>query len=154
MRDERNKVWIHSVQTRLFVRVGLYWLFAQVCLWNFVFIWRLLQEGPGDPVDQYLRFLRDFAPVIVGSFLLVPALAWDAVKFAHRILGPIHNLRKSIKAVTAGEPVRPVRFRKDDFLPELRDEFNHMLEALQRHGVPALKPADPAGEAEGARQTA
>ena len=64
MRDERNKVWIHSVQTKLFLRVGGYWLLSQVGLWNLVFVWRLLQEGPGNPLDQYGRVLADFAPVL------------------------------------------------------------------------------------------
>jgi hypothetical protein len=48
--------------------------------------------------------------------------------------------------VTAGEPVRLIKLRQGDFLLEMKDDFNGMLEALQRQGVPVLKPADPAQE--------
>jgi methyl-accepting chemotaxis protein len=143
MRDERSKVWIHTVQTRLFLRLGAYWLISQIALWNLVFVWRLWQEGPGDPVEQYGRFLTDFAPALIGSVVLLPILVWDTIRFAHRVVGPLYRLRRTMQALAAGEAVRPIRLRKDDFLGEVRDDFNCMLEALQRKGVPVLKPADP-----------
>jgi methyl-accepting chemotaxis protein len=143
MRDERNKVWIHSVQTRLFVRLGAYWLISQITLWNLVFLWRLWQEGSGNPLDQYGRFLADFAPALVGSLVLLPILVWDTIRFGHRVVGPIYRFRQTMRAIAAGEAVRPIKLRKDDFLGEVRDDFNHMLETLQRQGVPVLKPADP-----------
>ena len=146
MRDERAKVWIHHVQTRLFIRLAAYWFISQVCLWNLVFVWRLWQEGPGNPLEQYGRFLADFAPALVGSLVLLPILVWDTIRFGHRVVGPIYRFRKTMQAVAAGEPVRPIKLRKDDFLTEMRDDFNEMLEALQRQGVPVLKPADPADE--------
>jgi hypothetical protein len=124
--------------------MGGYWLIYQVSLWNLVFVWRLLHEGPGNLLEQYAQFCRDYAPALVGSLALLPILAWDAVKFAHRLVGPVHSLRKTLRTMAAGEPVRPVRLRQGDFLTELRDDFNTMLEAFQRRGVPVLKPADPA----------
>jgi hypothetical protein len=141
MSDDRKKVWIDAVQTRLFVRMGIYWLVYQVSLWNLVFIWRLLQEGPGNPIHQYGHFLADFAPALVAGLLVLPFLVWDAVKYTHRVVGPIYRFRKTLQAVAAGEPVRPVKLREDDFLTEMRDDINHMLESLQRQGVPVLKPA-------------
>src|SRR5947208_590704 len=48
MRDERKKVWIDGFQTKLFLRMGTYWLIYQLGLWNLVFVWRLLHEGPGN----------------------------------------------------------------------------------------------------------
>ena len=143
MGEDRKKVWIHDIQTRLFFRMGVYWLIYQVSLWNLVFVWRLLQEGPGNLVEQYTRFCLDFAPVLVGCLLLVPVLAWDAVKFTHRVVGPLHRFRTTIRALAAGEPVRPIRLRDGDFLSDMRDDFNQMLETLQRQGAPVLKPADP-----------
>jgi hypothetical protein len=144
MADERKKVWIDSFQTRLFLRMGGYWLIYQVTLWNLVFVWRLLQEGPGNLLDQYGRFCLDYAPALLGCLVLLPFLAWDAVKFAHRVVGPVYSFRKTLRALAAGEAVRPVRLRRDDFLTEMRDDFNAMLEAFQRRGVPVLKPAEPA----------
>jgi methyl-accepting chemotaxis protein len=153
MSEERKKVWIHVIQTRLLVRLGMYWVISQVCLWNLVFIWRLLQEGTGEPLEQYGRFLQDFLPAIIGSVLVFPVLAIDAVKFAHRVVGPIYRFRKTMQALAAGETVRPIRLRRDDFLTEMRDDFNQMLDTLQRQGVPVLKPAQSEG-GDTPRQTA
>ena len=47
MRDVRKQIWVSPFQTKLFVRVGVYWLIYSITLFNFLFIWRLLQEGPG-----------------------------------------------------------------------------------------------------------
>jgi len=153
MTDDRKKIWISVIQTRLFIRLGLYWFISQLTLWNLVFIWRLIQEGPGNPVEQYVQFLEVFAPAIVGSLLLVPVLAWDSVKFAHRVVGPLYRFRQTMQALAAGEAVRPIRLRQDDFLTELRDDFNRMLETLQGQGAQVLKPAQPEGT-DSTRQTA
>lgn len=151
--DERKAVWIHNVQTRLSLRLSAYWLLSQLALWNLVFIWRLLQEGPGDPLEQYRRLVVDFAPALVATLLLLPILVWDTVKFSHRIFGPIYRFRCVLQALAAGEPVPPVRLRQDDFLTEVRDDLNHLLETLQRQGLPVLKPLTGDGE-ESQRQPA
>jgi hypothetical protein len=146
MREERKKIWIDRIQTRLFFRMGVYWIIYQISLWNLVFVWRLVQEGQGNPLEQYTRFLSDFAPVLIASFFLMPVMAWDAVKFAHRVVGPIYRFRKTIQSLIAGEPVRPIRLREGDFLNEMKDDLNQMMETLQRKGLPVLKPADPVNE--------
>jgi hypothetical protein len=148
MAEDRKKVWIDRIQTRLFVRVGIYWVVYQVSLWNLVFVWRLLHEGPGNLLEQYVRCCMDYSPVLLGCLLLLPVLAWDAVMFTHRVVGPLHRFRSTVRALADGEPVHPVRLRDGDFLTEMRDDFNRMLERLQRQGVPVLKPADPAVEPE------
>ena len=62
MKNERTKVWIDDFQTKLFARIGVYLLVFLLCLGNLLFIWRLLEEGPGDPLEQYSRVFTDFAP--------------------------------------------------------------------------------------------
>jgi hypothetical protein len=146
MKEERKRIWVDSFQTKLFVRIGIYWLIYQIALLNFLFMWRLLQEGAGDPLEQYVRFFQEFYPVLICFALVVPVLAWDAVRFAHRLIGPIRRFRKTVQEVTAGQPVRPIKLRQGDFLVEMRDDFNGMLEALQRRGLSVLKPADPVQE--------
>ncbi|HVS38400.1 MAG TPA: hypothetical protein VMS17_22775 [Gemmataceae bacterium] len=141
--EERKKVWIHAYQTRILLRIGCYWLIYLVALWNLLFVWRLLAEGPGNLLDQYWRFVQDYYPPLVLFVLLLPVAAWDAVKFAHRVVGPLVRVRQTLKDIAEGKPVRPIRFRDGDYLGELRDEFNATLEALQRRGVTVLKPADP-----------
>jgi hypothetical protein len=143
MREERKKVWIDAIQTKLFLRTCVYWLVYQLTLWNLVFVWRLLQGGPGNPFEQYWLFLIDFYPAIIASLILLPALSWDAVKFAHRVVGPLYRFRKTMQSITAGEAVPPVRLRDGDLLLDMRDDFNAMLESLQKRGIEVLKPATP-----------
>ena len=61
MTEGRKKVWIHEFQTKLLIRIGLYWLIFLVTLMNLLFVWRLLTEGPGNPLEQYGQFLVDYA---------------------------------------------------------------------------------------------
>ena len=58
-------------------------------LWNLLFVWRLIQEGPGNIVDQYVRFLRDYYPPLILLVVLLPVAAWDAITFVHRFVGPL-----------------------------------------------------------------
>jgi methyl-accepting chemotaxis protein len=143
MQNERKKVWIHAFQTRMLVRIGCYWLIYLFALWNLLFVWRLLAEGPGNLLDQYMRFLQDYYPPLVLFIVLLPLAAWDAVKLAHRMVGPLVRVRQGLQDVAAGQAIRPLRFRQGDYLGELRDDFNAMLESLQRRGVPVLKPTEP-----------
>lgn len=147
MKEERKKVWVNAFQTKLFVRIGMYWLIYTVALWNLLFIWRLLSEGSGDPLDQYARFFADYWPALLCFAVVVPVLAWDAVKFSHRLVGPLYRFHQAIQTIGNGEPVQPMKLRDDDFLLEMKDDFNRMLDTLQRNGAAVLKPANPdAGE--------
>jgi hypothetical protein len=142
MREDRKKVWVDQFQTRLFLRVGLYLVINLFCLGNLLFIWRLLEEGPGNPLHQYASVMVDNAPALVGVMILMPILAYDAIRFSHRLVGPMVRFRRAMESITNGEPVRPIKLREGDFLNELRDDFNKMLEALQKKGVPVLLPVD------------
>lgn len=144
MNDDRKKVWVDHFQTRLFRRILAYLAIYLVCLGNLLFIWRLLTEGAGNPLEQYGRMLVDYAPALVFLALLLPVLAWDAIKFSHRLVGPLVRFRRTMEDVAEGRPVQPIKLRQGDFLSELRDDFNTMLESLQRRGVEVLKPVEAA----------
>lgn len=141
MTNQRTQVWVDIFQTRLCYRIAAYLVLFVVSLANLLFIWRLLEEGPGNPLAQLGQVLLDFAPVFASLVVLLPILAWDTVRFSHRLVGPLFRLRRLMRAVAAGETVRPLKLREGDFLTDLADDFNKMLEALQRQGVPTLKPA-------------
>jgi hypothetical protein len=142
MHEDRKKVWVDEFQTRLFVRIVAYLVIYLFCLGNLLFIWRLLADGPGNPLYQYASVMADNAPALVCLAILMPIMAYDALRFSHRLVGPMVRFRKAMNAIAEGEPVRPIKLREDDFLTELRDDFNKMLEALQKRGVPVLEAND------------
>lgn len=143
IKENRHKVWVDRFQTRLTLRIGLYLVLFLIVLFNFLFAWRLWQEGPGPLGEQYLRMLYDYLPVTICLLILVPVMAWDAIRFSHRIVGPLVRFRRTMQEIANGDTVRPIKLREGDYLDDLRDEFNQMLEALQRRGVAVLKPTDP-----------
>src|ERR1700716_861877 len=124
MRNERKKVWVDEFQTRLMFRIGMYLVLFVFCLANLLYIWRLLEEGPGNPVEQYAGVLKDFAPALIFFAVLMPVLAWDAIRFSHRLVGPLVRFRSTLQSLAAGEPVRPIKLRDGDFLGGMRDDFN------------------------------
>ena len=143
--EERKRVWVDRFQTRLALRIGAYLALFLVVLINLLLSWKLATEGSGDPFGKIIALFRESLPLGVCLLILIPAMAWDAIRFTHRIVGPLVRFRQTIQSLARGEAVRPIKLRKGDYLNELRDDFNQLLDALQRRGVPVLKPDAPAG---------
>jgi hypothetical protein len=139
--EERKRIWVDEFQTRLTQRIAAYLLLFLVVLVNFLFAWRLLTEGLHDPVGKFVGLLRDYLPVGICLLVLVPVMAWDAIRFTHRLVGPLVRFRRTMLSIAEGKPVRPIKLREGDYLTDLRDDFNLMLEGLQSRGVPVLDPA-------------
>lgn len=139
MKEQRKKVWIDRFQTFLLMRIAAYCLLYQLVVWTFVG----LQESVAQAIEGALgqraasMFLL-FAGVCV--VLLGFMFTWDAVKFAHRIVGPLVRFRKTVQAIIAGEEVVFIKLRQGDFLEDFRDEFNEMLKTLEQRGAIVLKP--------------
>jgi hypothetical protein len=143
LNETRKRVWVDPFQTKLTCRVGVYWLIYTLTLFNFLFAWRLIKEGPGDLLEQLGETAYDNIPLFLAFLFVAPWIAIDAVKFANRLVGPIYRFRKTMQSVTADEKVQPIRLRKDDFLLEMQDDFNAMLDAVeQRGGVRLDRPAE------------
>jgi methyl-accepting chemotaxis protein len=154
MGEERKKVWVDPFQTRLSMRIGGYLAVFFVVFLNFLFAWKMIDEGPFDPAQQFLDTLRSNLPVIICLLVLVPVMAWDTIRFSHRLVGPLMRFRKTMQAIADGEAIRAIKLREGDYLTEVRDDFNKMLEELQKRGVAVIKPADPAQELDAQTKTA
>jgi len=154
MAEERKKVWVDPFQTKLTARIAGYLVVFFFVFCNLLFAWKMWTEGPIDPWGQFVETLQANAPVFVLLLVLVPVMAWDTIRFSHRLVGPMVRFRKTMQEIADGEPVRPIKLREGDYLTEMRDDFNKMLEQLQKQGVPVIKPADPAKEEDAQKQTA
>ncbi len=141
-RQSREHVWVHRFQTKLTLRIGLYMALFLIVLVNFLFMWRLWVEGVHDPAEQFVRMLSDNLPVGVCLLALAPVVVWDAVRFTHRLVGPLARFRQTFRDVGEGRPVVPIELREGDYLGDLRDDVNFLLKALESAGMTVLKPAD------------
>lgn len=138
MSDRRHQKLVDHFQHKLIARMILYWTIYQVTLFNFLFCWKLIEAGEGSVIAQYVQFLQEFYPMLICFVILVPVFAWDAVKFYHRIAGPIVRFRSLARDIAAERPVRRVALREGDELTEMQDDFNSMLDTLVRIGGATL----------------
>jgi hypothetical protein len=143
MERRRTKI-VDRFQRKLAIRMIAYWLIYQLTLFNFLFCWRLLSEGSGNLLEQYGRFVADYWPIFICFLIVVPALAWDAMRFCHRVAGPIIRFRQVARDIALGKPVRRVKLRDGDELLEMQDDFNAMLDRLAaEHAVALIAPTSP-----------
>jgi hypothetical protein len=145
VREQRKKIWIDPFQTFLFLRISLYFLCYQVVLWAFVVLERDIFGGLTQmlgPVASAYGWV--FLPLTVGAVSVLFIL--DALRFAHRFVGPLARFRKAIKGITAGEEQVLVTLRKGDFLMEMQDDFNDMLKALEQRGAVVIRTPAPKKE--------
>jgi methyl-accepting chemotaxis protein len=152
--DERKRIWVDEFQTRLVRRITAYLALFLIVLVNLLFSWKLLREGVTDVPGQFVDMLGEYLPVGLCLAILVPLMAWDSIRFTHRLVGPMVRFRRAMHDIAEGETVRPIKLREGDYLNELRDDFNHMLDALQRRGVPVLKPDVPVEDPSAKKQPA
>lgn len=138
MRNLRKKIWIDRFQTKLVWRIAAFFLFYQMAVWFLV----LIERNIFIAMDELLG--RDWALFTLSVFgstvVLVGILfVYEAVKFSHRLVGPLFRFRKMIQAIRDGEEMDLMRLRDGDFLQELKDEFNEMLKVLEQRGAVTIK---------------
>ena len=120
MHEERKKVWIDPFQTMLTQRIAGYLVVFFIVFCNFLFAWKMIEEGPVNPWQQFLQVIQENIPVIICLSLLVPVMAWDSIRFSHRLVGPLVRFRKACQELADGKPVRPVKLREGDYLTQVR----------------------------------
>jgi hypothetical protein len=142
MNEDRKKILVNQFQTRLFFRIVGYWLIYQIAVWNILFLWQMVNQEPGNVLEQYWTYFQGYAPTLLIFLVLVPVLAWDAVRFTHRLVGPIVRFRRAMQDITDGKPVRKIKLREGDFLVDMQQDFNQMLGSLESRGISVLHPGD------------
>src|SRR5437667_8283962 len=85
MRCQRKRIWIHPFQTGLLIRIALYCLLYQAVTWAFFAGYEQINAGFAAMGTE-----SPFASILVRTLLtllvLVPPLAVDATRFAHRLV--------------------------------------------------------------------
>ncbi len=84
--------------------------------------------------DRFLNHIEAFwnqhGLICIVLISLMPVFVMDLTKMTNRFAGPVVRLRAAIRAVSNGQAVTPIRFRKGDFWQELSSEFNLLLAML------------------------
>lgn len=134
----RRRIWIDPIQTRLALRLTLLCLSFFVSGWLILNVVRAIGESMGALAEES-SFGRLGLPVFVVVLSILGLIGYDCIRFVHRLVGPMYRFRKTVQAISAGEPVPLVRLRQGDFFQEFAEDLNEMLTALERQGAVVIK---------------
>ncbi len=127
-RPQRRKVYIDAgVQGALARRIILHWVVFLGAASLVAFVMQVL-SNPFRPLADHVRDMWwNQGPFFVVMLFLLPVFVVDTVKISHRFAGPIFSLRRTMREITQGKPVRKLKFRTNDFWHDLSEDFNAML---------------------------
>ena len=120
-----------TVQGELLFRAIVYWFFCLLVVELMVLGWALWTK-PAQPFPATIRHsLAVSAPAIFGSVLLLPIVLIDVLRVSNRFVGPIQQVRLTMRQLASGEPARRVYLRRDDFWQELAHYTNLVADEME-----------------------
>lgn len=123
-----------EVQWAFLLRAIGYWLMCVVTV-------LLLLGFTGMVAEPLCLFFPDadgpwlrLGPTIVCALLFLPIVIYDFLRVSNRLVGPVLRLRRGMRALAAGEHVKPLQFRDGDFWRDFADEFNALARRVHATG--------------------
>ena len=150
----RKKLFVdRNLQGALLKRIVMYWAFCLL----FVTVPLLIGKSFTEP-DQILavKLVSVWSlhwPVFLTMLLLLPFVLYDALKLSNRFAGPLFRLRREMGRLANGDDVAPIKFRDHDFLQDLADRFNMVVDRLETAERQKTGETDHAAELETADAT-
>lgn len=129
---KRKRLFVDpKVQGWLIAKVVLYWIVCLITIVLMLLVWRII-TGPARMFYTHLDAMWfHFGPALIASFLLLPMVITDIIRFSNRFVGPILRLKRSMGRLARGEEVEPLEFREGDFWQEFAADFNAIRLRLQ-----------------------
>jgi hypothetical protein len=133
----KKKLVDFDVQGTLVIRAVFYWILCVLVTGLVLLGWQIL-VAPDGPFWSYFRLdllWIQYRAALIASLFTLPLILIDAIHVSHRFTGPNSRLRRSMRALAAGEEVELIRFRGNDFWQKMADEFNDVaiyVEKLKR----------------------
>jgi signal transduction histidine kinase len=117
------------------VRVAVYWL---ACLFAVALMLGCIRAIGKPPHYSSTEWLADIwlhdSRALLASLLVLPFILLDCAVVSNRFVGPLRQVRRTIKQLADGRHVGPVQLRKGDFLGDLAQDVNRLTarwDALQ-----------------------
>lgn len=146
----RKRYLIDSkLQRELLMRTVGYWCFCVLATGMVLLCWTIA-TGPFRPFLSYFslhEIVQQHGTVLLASVLLLPILLLDVLITSNRIAGPLYRLRRSLRALAAGEYVEPVAFREGDFWHDMAAEFNAVAAYVAKLKQQKTEPVAPIASA-------
>jgi hypothetical protein len=120
------------VQGALVLRAATYWLYCLLTLTLLTLCWQICNAPQPEPFSVHLAALTsNFAPVALGSLLMLPIVLFDVLRMSNRFTGPIYRLRRLVQQLADGQDVPELAFRDGDFWMEFANEFNAVARRIR-----------------------
>jgi nitrogen fixation/metabolism regulation signal transduction histidine kinase len=92
----------------------------------------MLFDRPSSPVELFSQLAFQIAPVLLATFLVLPIVLLDCVRFSNRFVGPLFRLSRAMDRLADGDRVHNIEFRQGDFWFSIAQSFNRLNERMIR----------------------
>jgi hypothetical protein len=124
-----------KVQGALILRAIRYWMISIAVVGSLTLLgWMLITPGIGALIRlrDELPWLLDGLCVGLGmSLVVLPVILYDLMKMSNRFVGPMFRLHTALKQAAAGERVKPIHFRDNDYWQDVAQAFNQLNARLE-----------------------
>lgn len=84
--------------------------------------------------ETYNAFSLLWVPIILLSLLNLAVVIIFSLFFSHKMAGPIHRIKQSLRDYIAGDNIKAIKLRKNDQFHELAGLINRSLKLEDRNG--------------------
>ena len=96
-----------AVQGELLFRAIIYWFFCLLVVALLVLAWSFFSGAPRPLPVVVRQSLSAAAPALFSSVILLPVVLLDVLKVSSRFVGPIQQVRHTLRQLSQGQPARP-----------------------------------------------
>ncbi len=108
-------------------------VFVGICMYYFIF--KVVTEGAGvpEPIAYNLfPILRQVNLTMgIGLFVIFVMFLMIGLYVSHKLIGPIHRLRRELRQILEGDFNHRIKMRKGDDLLFVADSVNQLLDKMK-----------------------
>lgn len=119
--------------TVLFVTAVSFYAAIYLFFWKFQKIGNSIGLSSDHVFFKFISEQQDSMNMVFLITILIITILFGllGIIFSNWIAGPLYRLNRHMTDIAQGKDLRPVKFRNNDFFPELSDSFNQMISRLR-----------------------
>ena len=127
-REFRSHTMIDQpVQGALIGRVVSNWTSCLIAFSGIFFLWSVFLDGQVSR-STWEHFQTRIIPCLLASYILVPIAIVDQLKLSCRFVGPVHEIKSTLRRTMLGDEIKPLELRRSDFWHDLASQVNEFIE--------------------------
>jgi nitrogen fixation/metabolism regulation signal transduction histidine kinase len=132
---KRKKSFVDpKVQGMLVRRLLLQWVTFLVVASLVTYCLQVLSNPFQSNSERLQQLWWTHGPFLLVLLFLLPAFILDIIRFSHRFVGPIYQLRQAVRSSALQDGAPPLlKFRDSDFWQGLAEDYNQMVNRLSSH---------------------